>query len=110
MKDISNQTLLKEIRKNSKSIKENSKKIEKNSKSIDYIGNQLGKLAAKMVNVERRLDAIEKSVLLIPKLYENVNAFMVEIIENRQERVFMNSKINRNTRRIDKLETRVVQI
>lgn len=70
-------------------------KLDKNSDDIEHVKRTLGHMAVKQVQTEARLQEIEEHVSYIPKIYDSMNAFMVEIKESRQERVAMNARFER---------------
>lgn len=86
--------------------------INKKLSSIDEkFTNQLGVVDRRLTNLEvghiqtqRKLDEMGETLKLIPKLYNNVDKFMGEILENRLERTFFKNKLDNHEKRISKLE------
>ncbi len=65
-------------------IETNRKAIEANGKSIGNIKEQVALIHIKLAEHDRRFEVLEERTAYLPKLYEAVDAFMVEIQENRQ--------------------------
>jgi hypothetical protein len=54
--------------------------------------------------LEEKIDTIDDRTKSYPKLYDNVDKIVGEIIENRQERTFITQKMQNHESRLNKLE------
>jgi len=53
----------------------------------------------RLINIEKGVGEIDKRTVFIPKLYNNVDKLIGEIIENRQERVIVSGRITKLEKR-----------
>ena len=75
-------------------------------KDVSVLKSNVIDIRALLYVQSKRLDSIDERTALIPKLYDNVDKLMGEIIENRQERTFMSHLLSEHTKRITVLENR----
>jgi len=61
-------------------------------------------LTSHVYKLEANLEVIDIRTVSYPKLYDNVDKLVGEIVENRQERVFIAHKLQDHERRLIKLE------
>lgn len=61
-------------------------------------------LLNKLQILETKVDIIDERTESYPKLYDNVDKLVGEILENRQERTLMNSKLIKHDKRIGAVE------
>lgn len=61
-------------------------------------------LLNKLQILETKVDIIDERTESYPKLYDNVDKLVGEILENRQERTLMNSKLIKHDKRIGVVE------
>jgi hypothetical protein len=54
----------------------------------------------------QRVEVIDDRTRFLPKLYDNVDKIMGEILENRQERVFMGHTLHDHEERLTNIEDR----
>ena len=71
---------------------------------IESVKKRVSNIEVKLSTHDRRFDSIEEKVSLIPKLYDNVDKLVGEIVENRQERVFINQRLADHEKRITNIE------
>lgn len=64
--------------------------------------------SVQILNLTEKVDRIDERTAFLPKLYSAVDAFMKEIQESRQERVFINQRIGDHEDRIVALENAAV--
>ncbi|MBU0649693.1 hypothetical protein KJ605_01295 [Patescibacteria group bacterium] len=95
------------------------KKFKEHDKKFDRIDSVLGDLTTKVgdlttkvgdltirvMRMEDKIDEIDKRTEFLPKLYDAVDKFMKEIMESRQERVFINHRLKDHEERLVHLET-----
>ena len=63
---------------------------------------------SKLFEHDKRFDLLEERTALIPKLYDNVDKIVGEILENRQKRAFTTNSITNHEKRIVTLEKTVL--
>lgn len=68
---------------------------------LDSLKLQVAIFAERLDSVEKRIDELKDK---IDFLYNAVDTFMKEIMTNREERVFINSRLDRHENRISLLE------
>ena len=94
-----NKTSINEVYKitqeNKKGILLNKEAIEGNKKEIQKNRKLIERNMSILFKHDQRLNNIEEKVALIPKLYDNVDKILKEVIDNRQERTFMIKRIRR---------------
>jgi chromosome segregation ATPase len=79
--------------------------IDKRFANIDKQFKELNKrMDSKFIEIDKRFDAIDEKIKGLPGLYDKLDNFMVEIVENRQERIFINNRLEDHEHRIYKLE------
>ncbi len=89
-----------------KRVDKNTIKIEKMSADIEKIKIQISNIHLKLFEHDRRFEILEERTALIPKLYDNVDKILKELIEGRQERMITMHKLNNHEDRIIYLENR----
>lgn len=71
---------------------------------MDKLEERMSRLETRMNQIEDRLSQIEKDTAFLPKLFDAVDAFMKEILENRAERVLLSHRVDDHERRLITLE------
>jgi hypothetical protein len=73
------------------------KKTGSMDRNIESLDKRLSFVETKLFEHDRRFEMLEERTVLIPRLYDNVDKLIKLMMDDRQERVFMNH-------RLDKLE------
>ncbi len=60
---------------------------------------------ARLTSLENKVEMIDKRTESYPKLYDNVDKILKEIVENRHERVFIADKLSLHDKQIAKLNS-----
>ena len=68
-------------------------KLETLEKEIARTNNTIADILNRLFKVEQKLEELDTRTINFPKLYDNVDAMIGEIKENREERAFMNRRI-----------------
>uniref|UniRef100_A0A7C4XTC5 Uncharacterized protein n=1 Tax=candidate division WWE3 bacterium TaxID=2053526 RepID=A0A7C4XTC5_UNCKA len=64
-------------------------------------------ISGQLYYLNDKIDIIDKRTETYPKLYENVDKLIGEIVENRQERTSMNKEIQNHESRLKSLESEI---
>ena len=87
-------------------INENSIRINGLEHKLDGLDQSIATINVKLIEHDKRFEILEERTALIPKLYDNTDKLVKEILENRQERTFINQKLTNHEGRITKLENK----
>ena len=72
--------------------------------SMTVVFNRFSGIESRLYSLEKKVDAIDQRTLSYPRLYDNVDKLVGEIIENRQERAFILARVDSHEERIGVLE------
>jgi len=64
----------------------------------------LTKMTIQLQSLENKIDVIDERTKSYPKLYDNVDKLLMEVVENRQERTFIHSRLDNHEQRLGVLE------
>lgn len=94
------ETLEKELAKTNNTVNVITKELAKVTNTVSGITEELTKInntiagiLNRLFKVEQKLEELDTRTINFPKLYDNVDAMIGEIKENREERAFMNRRI-----------------
>ena len=91
--DLHFQTIDKRLDSIEKRLTNVEKRLDVVEKRLDAIENRLITIESRLYKVETTLKEIDERTALIPKLYDNVDKLIGEILENRQEHIFTNNRL-----------------
>jgi uncharacterized coiled-coil DUF342 family protein len=84
------------------------KKFESVDKRFDEVDKKFDYVMTKLFEHDRRFEVLEERTALIPAIYDKMDKFIREVIDNRQDRVFTNNRLDKHERRIVKLEKAIL--
>lgn len=94
------ETLEKELAKTNNTVNVITEELTKINNTISgiteeltRINNTIAGILNRLFKVEQKLEELDTRTINFPKLYDNVDAMIGEIKENREERAFMNRRI-----------------